>query len=98
MTTLTTTILRDNLEYDVLIHFDCTHYLPGEPPGWTDPGYGPEAEFEITGIEFDSDPEDGPLTDAERARIAAWFHAQPGYDKALDAYEPPGPCGRARRL
>ena len=90
-----TTLVRDGVDYDVVIEFDARCVSPGHRGSWDDPAEGPEFEIAITGIEFDTSPlwsltaEDiaefgGPITDAERATLTAWFEG-PGADKVYDA-------------
>ena len=87
-----TTLTRQTEEYgpveiDMIIWFEITSYSPGYAATWDYPAEGPEYEFAVTDIEFDgcAEPDDapGPLTEAERATLSAWFEAN--YDAACDA-------------
>jgi hypothetical protein len=69
----------DEAEYDVWIEYTATMVSPGFAGDRTDPGHGPEWEFEINSIELDLpkgiSPEPGDeLTPKEREEITTWFH------------------------
>lgn len=96
MYAISTSITRDSAEYgpvelDVTVHFVVSHVTPGSPavhtrrngdPGW--PADPAEYEFAIAAIELHRcDDAPGPLTDAERASITAWFDA--AYEAACEA-------------
>ena len=82
-TTLQREFEGEPVTLDILVWFDATSYTPGCPmvhtqrngdPGW--PAEPAEYEFAISAIQIDGSPTDDaswPLTDAERARVSAWF-------------------------
>jgi hypothetical protein len=76
-------LIRDDVEYDVVIEYDCELREKGYAGTYYDPPMADEYECSIVDIELYRYGKDvPPLTDAEKAQIKAWFELN--HDEAVD--------------